>query len=227
MNCHRWAKFVLLGLMVALPLPSRALDQSAPDSMPTSGVCTSPPVETTAATRKFYVALTGDDSNPGTIDSPWRTIQQAADSVKAGDTVYIHGGVYHESVDIQVSGTAIAGPITFQSYPGETATLDGNGLTPPADNIRGLINIENQSYVIVRGLEIRDYQTTDAAAAPTGIWVAGGGSHIQILSNHVHDIGTAAEASGNALGIAVYGTESTAALDSITISDTPDRVARE
>ena len=205
--------------MVSLPIPSRALDQTAPDSMPTSGVCTSPPVETTAATRTFYVALTGDDSNPGTIDSPWRTIQQAADSVKAGDTVYIHGGVYNESVDIQVSGSATTGPVTFQSYPGETAILDGTGLTPPADNIRGLINIENQSYVIVRGLEIRNYQTTNAAAAPTGIWVAGGGSHIQILSNHVHDIGTAAEASGNALGIAVYGTESTAALDSITISD--------
>jgi hypothetical protein len=221
MNCHRWAKFAFfLGLMLSLLTPSRALDEKVTsDGMPTSGVCTSPPVETTAATRTFYVALTGDDSNPGTIDSPWRTIQQAADSMKAGDTVYIHGGVYHESVDIQVSGSATAGPVTFQSYPGETAILDGTGLTPPADNIRGLINIENQSYVIVRGLEIRNYQTTNAAAVPTGIWVAGSGSHIQILSNHVHDIGTAAEASGNALGIAVYGTESTAALDSITISD--------
>jgi Protein of unknown function (DUF1565) len=221
MNCHRWSKFVFfLGLMVSLLTPSWALDEKvATDSMPTSGVCPSPPAETTAATRTFYVAPTGSDSNPGTIDSPWRTIQQAADSVKAGDTVYIHNGVYHESVDIQVSGTATAGPVTFQSYPGETAILDGTGLTPPADNIRGLINIENQSYVTVRGLEIRNYQATNAAAAPSGIWVAGGGSHIQILSNQVHDIGTAAEASGNALGIAVYGTESTAALDSITISD--------
>jgi hypothetical protein len=221
MNCHRWAKFLFfLGLMVSLLTPSWALDEKiATDSMPTSGVCPSPPPETTAATRTFYVAPTGSDSNPGTIDSPWRTIQQAADSVKAGDTVYIHNGVYHESVDIQVSGSATAGPVTFQSYPGETAILDGTGLTPPADNIRGLINIENQSYVTVRGLEIRNYQTTNAAAAPSGIWVAGGGSHIQILSNQVHDIETAVEASGNALGIAVYGTESTAALDSITISD--------
>jgi hypothetical protein len=221
MNCHRWSKFVFfLGLMVSLLTPCWALDEkSAPESMPTSGVCPSPPAETTAATGTFYVALTGRDSNPGTIDSPWKTIQHAADSMKAGDTVYLHGGVYHESVDIQVSGSATAGPVTFQSYPGETAILDGAGLTPPADNIRGLINIENQSYVTVRGLEIRNYQTTNAAATPSGIWVAGGGSHIQILNNLVHDIGTAAEASGNALGIGVYGTESKAALDSITISD--------
>jgi len=220
MNCHRWSKFVFfLGLMVSLPTPSRALDQIAPDSMPTSGVCPSTPPETTATTQTFYVALTGSDANPGTIDSPWRTIQHAADSVKAGETIYIHGGVYHESVDIQVSGSATAGPVTFQSYPGETAILDGTGLTAPADNIKGLINIENQSYVTVRGLEIRNYQTTNAAATPSGIWVAGGGSHIQILNNQVHDIGTAVEASGNALGIAVYGTESTAALDSITVSD--------
>jgi len=219
MNCHRWAKFVFfLGLMVSLLTPSWA-EKVAPESMPTSGVCPSPPAETTATAGTFYVAPTGSDSNPGTIDSPWRTIQHAADSVKAGHTVYIHGGVYNESVDIQVSGSATAGPVTFQSYPGENAILDGAGLTPPADNIRGLINIENRSYVTVRGLEIRNYQTTNAAATPSGIWVAGGGSHIQILKNLVHDIGTAVEASGNALGIAVYGTESTAALDSITISD--------
>ncbi len=202
MNRHRWAKFIFfLGLMVSLLTPSRALDQIPPDSMPTSGVCTSLPAETTAATRTFYVALTGgcsitESGRPGVHSTVSR-------SVKAGTQFYNPGGVSNASVDIQVSGSATAGPVTFQSYPGETAILDGTGLTPPADNIRGLINIENQSYVIVRGLEVRNYQATNAAAAPTGIWVAGGGSHIQILGNHVHDIGTAEEASGNALGIAV------------------------
>jgi hypothetical protein len=204
-------------LPASLLIPAGALDEKVvPDSMRTSGACALPPAETTVTMRTSYVAVTGSDSNPGTVDSPWRTIQHAADSVDAGDTVYIRDGVYHESVYIRVSGSAAAGPVTFQSYPGEHAILDGAGLTPPADNIRGLINIENESYVTVRGLELRNYQTTNAAATPSGIWVAGRGSHIQILSNLVHDIGTAVEASGNALGIAVYGT---AALDSITISD--------
>jgi Protein of unknown function (DUF1565) len=220
MNCRPSKLAFFVGLMVSLLTPCSALEEKpAPDRMPTSGVCTSAPADTSVTTEKFYVAVTGSDSNPGTIDLPWRTIQHAADSMDAGETVYIRGGVYNESVDIEVSGSASAGPVTFQSYPGENAILDGAGLTPPANDIRGLINIEDESYVTVRGLEIRNYQTAHAAATPSGIWVTGGGSHIQILNNLVHNIGTAAEASGNALGIGVYGTASTAALDSITISD--------
>src|SRR5947207_14951625 len=78
----------------------------------------------------FYVSTTGNDSNPGTILSPWRTIQHAANSVQAGDTVYVRGGVYNESVNISASGSAIAGPITFQTFPGENAIVDGTGLVP-------------------------------------------------------------------------------------------------
>ena len=76
----------------------------------------------------YYVATLGSDSNPGTQTSPWRTIQHAATSVKAGDTVNIRGGVYNEAVTPSVSGSAAAGSITFQSYPGETATIDGKCL---------------------------------------------------------------------------------------------------
>ncbi|USG66605.1 hypothetical protein NDK47_04705 [Brevibacillus ruminantium] len=40
----------------------------------------------------YYVALDGDDSNPGTLDSPWRTIQKAAVPLReldlqSGDTI--------------------------------------------------------------------------------------------------------------------------------------------
>ncbi len=213
-------KFALfLGLIVFWPAPCWTMQEKAPpDSMPTSSVCAAQPADSPVTTKAFYVAVDGNDSNPGTIDSPWRTIHHAVDSVEAGDTVYIRGGVYHESVDIDVSGSATAGPVTFQSYPGEGAILDGGGLTPPTTDIRGLINIEGESYVTVKGLEIRNYQTANADATPSGIWITGTGSHIQIMNNLVHNIGTTAEASGNALGIAVYGTESNAALDNVTIS---------
>lgn len=67
------------------------------------------------ATRlKFYVATNGSDSNPGTLDRPWRTIQKAANTVGAGSTVYVRGGVYNETVTINVSGTP-GNVITFQS----------------------------------------------------------------------------------------------------------------
>lgn len=145
-------------------------------------------------------------------------IQHAANSVQAGATVFVRGGVFNESVNIPVSGSAIAGPITFQTYPGETAIVDGTGLVPPSSGTQGLINITNQSYITIEGFEIRNYQTSNSSATPVGIWVSGSGSHIQILNNLVHNIVTASEATGNAFGIAVYGTVAPASLDSLTIS---------
>src|SRR2546423_755114 len=166
----------------------------------------------------FYVSATGNDTNPGTILSPWRTIQHAANSVQAGDTVYVRGGVYTESVNISASGSAIAGPITFQTFPGENAIVDGTGLVPSTSSTQGLINITNQSYISIQGLEVRNYQTASASAIPAGIWVSGSGSNIQILNNLIHNIVTTSETSGNAFGIAVYGTAAPASLDRVTIS---------
>jgi Protein of unknown function (DUF1565) len=164
----------------------------------------------------FYVSTAGSDSNPGTISSPWRTIQHAANSVQAGDKVYVRGGVYNESVNISVSGSGVAGPITFESYTGESAILDGTGLVP--SGTQGLINIVNHSYISIQGLEIRNYQTSSASVTPAGIWVSGAGSNIEILNDLIHNIATTSEATGSAFGIAVYGTSAPASVDAITIS---------
>src|SRR5947209_284474 len=145
---------------------------------------------TAVAGIAFYVSTTGSDSNPGTLSSPWRTIQRAANSVQAGDIVYVRGGVFNESVNISVSGSAIAGPITFQSYPGETAIVDGTGLVPPTSSTQGLINITNEGYISVQGFSIVNYKTSSASPIPAGIWVSGSGSNIQILNNVVHNIVT-------------------------------------
>ena len=55
-------------------------------------------VPTIAQGGVYYVAPTGDDANPGTLDYPWQTIQHAADILVAGDTVYIRAGTYSEQV---------------------------------------------------------------------------------------------------------------------------------
>ncbi|PYV63379.1 MAG: DUF5123 domain-containing protein, partial [Acidobacteria bacterium] len=60
----------------------------------------------------FFVSTTGNDNNAGTQSAPWRTIQHAANSVHAGDTVQVMGGVYNESVTIPGSGNATTGYIT-------------------------------------------------------------------------------------------------------------------
>src|SRR5436305_1348966 len=166
----------------------------------------------------FYVSTTGSDSNPGTVTSPWRTIQHASNSVQAGDTVYVRGGVYNESVNISVLGSATEGPIEFQTFPAEQAIVDGTGLVPSTSARQGLINIANQSYISFQGFEIRNYQTSSASAAPAGIWISGSGSYIQVLNNLIHNIVTTSETNGNAFGIAVYGTAAPASLDRVTIS---------
>ncbi|MFL6601351.1 MAG: choice-of-anchor Q domain-containing protein [Steroidobacteraceae bacterium] len=164
----------------------------------------------------FYVATTGNDANPGSSAAPWKTIQHAANTVAAGATVDIRGGKYNESVTINVSGSASAGYITFQSFPGETAIVDGTGLKVSGET--GLINIIDQSYIKVVGLEVRNYATSSTSNVPVGIWITGADSYIQILKNHIHDIKTSAKGcNANALGLAAYGTDGAHAINNLTI----------
>jgi Protein of unknown function (DUF1565) len=154
----------------------------------------------------FYVSKSGSNSNSGSYTAPWLTIQHAASSVSAGATVYVETGVYNESVTFPASGTA-SNYITFASYPGQTAVIDGTGLA--VSSTQGLINIVNQSYITVSGFEIRNYTTSKASLTPAGIWVTGSGTGVRLLNNLVHNITTTSEKNGNAFGIAVYGTSST------------------
>ena len=159
----------------------------------------------------FYVSTTGADSNPGTQTAPWRTIQHAADTVRAGSTVNVRGGVYEELVSIKASGNATDGFITFRSYPGETAVLDAEHFAP--DGRSAIWTIHNKSYVRIEGFEVRNYRTAEHRLVPLGISVMGAGSHIELLKNNVHHIEqtfNGRDAPGhvaNGFGIAVYGTD--------------------
>jgi len=159
----------------------------------------------------FYVATTGNNSNPGTQAAPWRTIQHAADTARAGSTVNVRGGIYEELVSINASGNATDGFITFRSYPGETAILEAEHFTPSGRS--GVLTINNKSYVRIEGFEIRNFRTAEHRLAPLGIDVIGAGSHIELLKNNVHHIEQTFEGrdapgqGGNGFGIAVYGTD--------------------
>jgi hypothetical protein len=75
----------------------------------------------------YYVATDGNDKNVGTIDSPFHTIQKAADKMIAADTCYIRAGTYHQAVVIgpdHPDGSSDS-PITFTAYPGTKVILDG------------------------------------------------------------------------------------------------------
>lgn len=124
----------------------------------------------------FFVSPTGSDSNPGTEAQPWRTIQHAAETLQAGETVLIRAGEYAEWVRPQHSGNE-GKPITYAAYPGENVTLNGAEIELPAHMPRmprpphpthdwvgahighptafgGLFQIEGRSHIIVKGLRI-------------------------------------------------------------------------
>jgi hypothetical protein len=134
----------------------------------------------------YYVALSGSDENPGTLDLPWRTVQHAADSLTPGDTVYIREGTYHEHVVFSRSGSPGA-YITLAAFPGETATLDGQGFD--MWNWSGVIDLSGQSYVQFSGLRVIN-------SAYAGVF-ADGGDHLTV--DHLYTYNTASS------GIAFFG----------------------
>jgi len=72
----------------------------------------------------YYVDNHGNDTNAGGIDFPFRSIQRAADVAQPGDTVFIRGGTYRETVTPARSGTKAA-PITYRAYGNESVTVSG------------------------------------------------------------------------------------------------------
>ncbi len=133
----------------------------------------------------------------------------------------VRGGTYSERITINVSGNARDGYVTFRSYPGETAILDGERLTPEGRS--GMLVISNKSYIRIQGFEIRNYRTGDRRRTPMGISVSGSGAHIELLNNNVHHIeqtfsGRDAPGRGaNAFGIAVYGTDAKTPITDLVI----------
>ena len=101
----------------------------------------------------YYVSPNGNDSNPGTEALPWKTLAKAASMATAGVTVFIKQGTYRERLALVNSGTA-DGPITFTSYPGDSVTITGVGMTPPTGWWAGLIWIQGLSYVKIKGLRV-------------------------------------------------------------------------
>ena len=170
------------------------------------------------AGTSYYVTKSGADTNPGTLQQPWLTIQHAADVATPGSTVYVRGGTYEERVNINVSGNSQDGYTTFCNYPGETPIVDGSNLVAPTSD-NGLFFVRDQNYVRIQGFRIQNYGTKNAGVFPMGIMVEGACSYIQLLDNVVYNIYTTAEAQGGgAQGIAAYGTSATASINNLTIS---------
>lgn len=154
------------------------------------------PIEIQGAT--YYVAPTtaspaGNNSNAGTtIDAPWRTLTYAFSMASPGDFIYLRGGTYTyamlgQSLLVDNSGTA-GNYIYVGAYADEKPVFDFrdyNFIT----HTRG-IRMENCSYVILDGIEIKNMrQALDGASTNTGVYLANNVSHCIIREMNVHHIG--------------------------------------
>jgi hypothetical protein len=74
--------------------------------------------------RIYYVSVnSGNDSNSGTIDAPFKTVSKGISTAGAGGTVYLRAGTY-ASMTISASGSA-NNYIKVWAYPGEKVIFSG------------------------------------------------------------------------------------------------------
>ncbi|OGV95557.1 hypothetical protein A2W24_06695 [Microgenomates group bacterium RBG_16_45_19] len=118
-----------------------------------------PATPTPSVPRTYYVSPSGNDNNPGTPSQPWQTIQKAANTMIAGDSVNVLAGSYSEThIDIDHSGG------TFLAQEGAIIT--------------GQIDIGGSSNII-NGFEIT------SPAGDWGIQVRGTGNLVE--NNDIHN----------------------------------------
>jgi hypothetical protein len=116
-----WVSVVAIGLLASVPSPGAAPSYLSHPPMRPLPLPSHTPRE--AGPAFFVDPVKGDDSFDGAQASPWKTIARALKQLKAGDTLYLRGGIYYESVMVALVGTAEQ-PITLRGYPKELAVLD-------------------------------------------------------------------------------------------------------
>jgi hypothetical protein len=86
----------------------------------------------------YFVSPTGNDSNLGTLASPFLTITKGLNTITTVGTVYLRGGTYPQPAKLTLSriGTTNAA-IKLWAYPGETPTINSAGNSSDGFSISG------------------------------------------------------------------------------------------
>ncbi len=165
-----------------------------------------------AQARTYVVAPTpaGNDTLAGTLAQPWASIQKAADSARAGDTVCLHGGTYTLTQEVHPARSGAPGAwIVYTALPGETPLIDAIGhVTVGGSGERGddgVFQLNHLAYIRMQGLTIVNSHNA-------GICVRSGDS-IEVLNCTTHK--TAAS------GICMWGAHS---IPQFTVPSTNCRV---
>ncbi len=146
-------------------------------------------LDPTVKELKYYVSNDGNDTNKGTIDAPFKTLDKAKAQIrKIKDktipiTVYIRGGLYQLSktftLESQDSGSE-EHPITYKAYNGEEVVLttndvynfsDFNPLTGDMkdylkDDVKDKIYVANAKDIGLDPIDVVPANATFAISAP-------------------------------------------------------------
>lgn len=119
----------------------------------------------------YFVSPDGNDSNSGTKENPFQTIQKAQSFVVAGDTVFVRGGIYkmqesqiasHSRIQAFVILLDKSGNegkrIHYWAYPGEKPVFDFSDVKPA--NYRVHAFEITGSWLHIKGLEVVGVQVT-------------------------------------------------------------------
>ncbi|MBD3386320.1 T9SS type A sorting domain-containing protein [candidate division KSB1 bacterium] len=119
-----------------------------------------------------YIAVNGNDQNPGTRARPWATFAYSLQQVRPGDTLMVRGGLYNEGEiwirkDLGMGGSD-GNYVTVMAHPGENPQLTGP---------RRMIVETN--YIRIQGLEFLNTYSLDLP------WWGEPGTreHVEILNN--------------------------------------------
>lgn len=117
----------------------------------------------------YYLSPTGSDSNLGTIDSPWFSLNKLWTVIAAGDTAYMRGGTYSyttQQVLTDKNGTS-GNMIKVWAYPGETPVITKSS-SYTYDYPAGLI-VFSGNYIHFLYIEITGNENLNEWVFP-GIW---------------------------------------------------------
>jgi hypothetical protein len=78
-----------------------------------------------ASASEYFVSLSGNDQNPGSLARPYATFAKGVSVLTPGDTLSLRQGVYVGTFAVRAKQGTVDRPITIRSYPGEMAYLDG------------------------------------------------------------------------------------------------------
>ncbi|MBF0227885.1 MAG: hypothetical protein HQK76_20760 [Desulfobacterales bacterium] len=106
----------------------------------------------------YYIANSGsaNDSNPGTIDSPWKTFAGSIAKLTPGDTLIVRDGTYNEQIRFKgVSGT-LGNPITVRAENIGKAIIQIKETDPAASAIEVYSDtVSTTSYITIEGFIAR------------------------------------------------------------------------